>query len=130
MNKIIMKLALPAIAAGMGFATTGCVATRCYEGYPVTAVETTYVTPAVETVYFERPVYRTVTPPPRHHAEPRKPAHRPHVQPAPKAQQKPHGKPAQKQIAKAPNKAPRQQPKQQAKAAPQKKPAAQRRKRG
>ena len=129
MNKIIMKLALPAIAAGMGFATTGCVATRCYEGYPVTAVETTYVTPAVEIVYVERPVYRTVTPP-RHHAKPRKPAPRPHAQPTPKAQQKPHGKPAQKQIAKAPGKAPRQQPKQQAKAAPQKKPAAQKRKRG
>ena len=105
MNKIIVKLAFPAIAAGMGLATTGCVATRCYEGYPATTVETTYVTPAVETVYVERPVYRPAvpprwhhTPPPRHHAKPRKPAPRPHA------------KPAQKHIAKVPDKAPRKKP--------------------
>ena len=66
MNKNIMKLVLPAIIAGIGLTNTGCVATRCYETYPETRLETTYVTtPVVETVYVEHPVVRTIhTPPP------------------------------------------------------------------
>ena len=66
MNKNIMKLVLPAIIAGIGLTNTGCVATRCYETYPETRLETTYVTtPVIETVYVEHPVVRTIhTPPP------------------------------------------------------------------
>ena len=76
MNKNIMKLVLPAIIAGIGLTNTGCVATRCYETYPETRLETTYVTtpvvettyvttPVIETIYVEHPVVRTIhTPPP------------------------------------------------------------------
>ena len=91
MNKNIMKLVLPAIIAGIGLTNTGCVATRCYETYPETRLETTYVTtPVVETVYVEHPVVRTIhtppsPPPKRHVAPPRKPAPRPQAKPMAKA---------------------------------------------
>ena len=115
MNKNIMKLVLPAIIAGIGLTNTGCVATCCYETYPATRLETTYVTtPVIETIYVEQPVVRTIhTPPPppkRHIAPLRKPAPRPQVKPMAKA------KPAR--------------PRQQAKAAPRQKPTAKPRKRG
>ena len=116
MNKNIIKLVLPAIIAGIGLTNTGCVATCCYETYPATRLETTYVTtPVVETVYVERPVVRTVhTPPPpprmRHIAPPRKPAPHPQVRPMAKA------KTAQRR--------------QQAKVAPRQKPTAKPKKRG
>ena len=89
MNKNIMKLVLPAIIAGIGLANTGCVATHCYETYPATRLETTYVTtPVVETVYVEHPVHRVIhtPPPPRPHiAPPHKPAPRPRAKPMAKA---------------------------------------------
>ena len=117
MNKNIIKLVLPAIIAGIGLTNTGCVATRCYETYPATRIETTYVTtPVVETVYVEHPVVRTIhTPPlPKHHiAPPRKPAPRPKAKPMAKAKPAPKAKTVAK-----------------AKAAPRQKPAAKPTKRG
>ena len=99
MNRNIMKLVLPAIIAGIGLTNTGCVATRCYETYPATRLETTYVTtPVVETVYVEHPVRQVIhtPPPPRPHiAPPRKPAPRPQAKHMTKAapRQKPAAKP-------------------------------------
>ena len=128
MNKNIMKLVLPAIIAGIGLTNTGCVATRCYETYPATRLETTYVTtPVVETVYVEHPVRQVIhTPPPPppkpHIAPPRKPAPRPQARPVAKAKPAPRAKPMAK--------AKTAQPRQQVKAAPQQKHTAKPRKRG
>ena len=70
MNKNIIKLVFPAIIVGIGLTNTGCVATRCYETYPATRLETTYVTtPVVETVYVEHPVHLTIHTPPRQQAK-------------------------------------------------------------
>lgn len=104
MNKNIMKLALPVIIAGIGLANTGCVATRCYETYPATRLETTYVTP-----------------PKRHVAPPRKPAPRPQAKPLAKAKPMPQAKP----VAKAKT----ARPHQQAKVTPRQKPTAKPKKR-
>lgn len=100
MNKNIMKLVLPAIIAGIGLTNTGCVATRCYETYPTTRLETAYVTtpvvettyvttPVVETVYVEHPVVRTIHTPP-------KPLPRPQARPVAKAKPAPKAKPMPK----------------------------------
>ena len=140
MNKNIMKLVLPAIITGIGLTNTGCVATRCYETYPVTRLETTYVTtPVVETVSVGHPVHRTIhtppPPPPRPHiAPPHKPAPRPQAKTMPKAKPthaakhmtKAKPEPKAKPMAKAKP----AQPRQQAKAAPRQKPTAKPRKRG
>ena len=134
MNKNIMKLVLPAIIAGIGLTNTGCVATRCYETYPATRIETTYVTtPVVETVYVEHPVVRTIhtppPPPPRPNvAPPRKPAPQPQVKPMAKAKPMPKAKTVAK--AKPAPKAKPAQPRQQAKATPRQKPTARPKKRG
>ena len=102
MNKNIIKLVLPAIIAGIGLTNTGCVATCCYETYPATRLETTYVTtPVVETIYVEQPVVRTIhtpppPPPPPRIAPPRKPAPRPQVKPMAKAKPTPKAKPIAK----------------------------------
>ena len=139
MNKNIMKLVLPAIIAGIGLTNTGCVATRCYEAYPVTRLETTYVTtPVIETVSAGHLVHRTIhTPPPPpkpHIAPPRKPAPRPQAKPMAKAKPKPNTKPMAKAktvaTAKPAQKAKPVQPRQQAKAAPRQMPTAKPRKRG
>ena len=126
MNKNIMKLVLPAIIAGIGLTNTGCVATHCYEAYPVTRLETTYVTtPVIETVYVEHPVHRTIhTPPP----PPRKPAPRPQAKPIAKAKPVLRAKLMAK--AKPAHKAKPVQPRQQAKAAPRQMPTTKPRKRG
>ena len=140
MNKNIMKLALPAIIAGIGLTTTGCVATHCYETCPATRLETTYVTtPVVETVSVEHPVHRTIhtppPPPPKHHiAPPRKPAPRPQVKPMAKAKPAHKAKPMAKaktvaKVKPAPKAKPTQ-PRQQVKAAPRQKPTATQKKRG
>ena len=146
MNKNIMKLVLPAIIAGIGLTNTGCVATRCYETYPATRMETTYVTtPVVETVSVEHPILRAIhtppLPPPRHHiAPPRKPAPRPQVKPMAKAKPVPKTKPLPKAKtvskarttakAKPAPKTKPAQPRQQAKTTPRQKPTTKPRKRG
>ena len=135
MNKNIIKLAVPAIIVAMGVINTGCVATRCYEGYTTAGYETTYITtPTIETTYVAPPIIETVYEPIYvggvHHNPPPRPRHE--ARPQPKAQQvktAPHREarpqPKAQQVKAAPHREARPQPKaQQVKAAPHQKPAA------
>lgn len=121
MNKNIIKLAVPAITVAMGVINTGCVATRCYEGYTTAGYETTYITtPTIETTYVAPPIIETVYEPIYvggvHHNPPPRPRH----------EARPRSKPTG--IARTPavpHREARPQPKpQQVKAAPHQKPAA------
>ena len=136
MNKNIIKLAVPAITVAMGIINTGCVATRCYEGYTTAGFETTYVTtPAIETTYIAPPIVETtyVAPPivetvyePVYietvHHNPPPPKPRPKIHPKPQAKPQPIGR---ARTPAAPHREAKPQPKpHQAKAAPHQKPAA------
>ena len=120
MNKNIIKLAVPAITVAMGIINTGCVATRCYEGYTTAGFETTYIAPPiVETTYVAPPIVETVYEPVYIET-----VH--HNPPPPKPRPKIHPKPIdRKRTPAAPHREAKPQPKaQQIKAAPHQKPAA------
>ena len=150
MNKNIIKLAVPAITVAMGIINTGCVATRCYEGYTTAGFETTYVTtPAIETTYIAPPIVEaTYVAPPivetvyepvyietvHHNPPPPKPRPKIHPKPQAKPQQAGRYPPAKQpegaarrgaRTPTAPHREAKPQTKpQQAKAAPHQKPAA------
>lgn len=126
MNKNIIKLAVPAITVAMGIINTGCVATRCYEGYTTAGFETTYVTtPTIETTYIAPPIVETtyVAPPIVETVyEPVYIETVHHNPPPPKPRPKIHPKPIDRKRTPA---APHRDAKpQQAKAAPRQKPGA------
>lgn len=127
MDKNIYRTLIPAVVTAIGLVNTGCVATRCYEGYATAGYETTYVTtPSLGTTYVTQPVIETFydpvcirthsrryTVPPRHvphrpHAEPvRRPANGHVTRPQPHHQAKPGGTHAKPQSGSRPNTAPK-----------------------